>query len=244
MDLYYPVKSPVIGSPFGMRRHPISGRMRLHKGIDFHNRGPMLAAQNGVVRKVGYWGHKTRGYGHYLYIDHGDGFQTLYAHMARRTHYNKGDRVLALDPVGIIGSTGASTGPHAHFEVILNWKRVDPMPYLMKSKQKVRVTGRYDKQTKKAWQTFLAERGFYTGQIDGDIGPKSILGIQKSISRLRANYVYNIPEPELTPGKLCENTRKGVQLALSATPIDGQWGRITMTKLQNAINSGDYSGPK
>jgi hypothetical protein len=244
VDLKTPVASPVIRHPFGMRRHPLSGKMRLHKGIDYANRGPILAAGNGIVRKIGYYGHKRFGYGHYIYVKHGSGVQTLYAHMLRRSDLNVGDRVLALDPIGIIGSTGASTGPHLHFEVILNWKRVDPMPYLTNSKRKVKVTGRYDKQTKKAWQVFLAERGFYTGQIDAQIGPKSIRAIQRSISRLRADYVYNIPQPQLEDGVLCENTRKGVQLALNATPIDGHWGRITITKLQNALNSGDYNGPR
>jgi hypothetical protein len=163
--------------------------------------------------------------------------------MARRSHLNVGDRVLALDPIGTIGSTGASTGPHLHFETILNWKRVDPMPFLTKSKQKVRVTGRYDKQTKKAWQIFLAERGFYTGQIDAIIGPKSITAIQQSITSLISSYVYNVPQPFLKPGVLDENTRKGVQRSLRVED-DGIWGRITMSKLQNAINAGDYSGPK
>ncbi len=243
IDLHYPVESPVIGSPFGMRWHKIHKRYQLHKGIDFANTGPILAAYNGVVRKIGYWGHKTRGYGHYIYISHGGGLQTLYAHMAYRSPLKVGDRVMALQQVGTVGSTGASTGPHCHFETILNWKRVDPMPYLTKTKQKVRVTGRYDKQTKKAWQVFLTERGFYSGQIDGDIGPKSILGIQKSISSLRADYVYNVPQPVLKPGVLDENTRKGVQRALGVEP-DGDWGRITMTKLQNALNAGAYSGAK
>ena len=243
IELACPVNEPVIRHPFGMRRHPISGRVRLHRGIDYANRGPILAAANGIVRKIGYNGNPRSGYGHYIYINHGDGAQTLYAHMARRTHLNVGDRVMRLQAIGIIGSTGASTGPHLHFEYMQYLKRMDPMPLIMKSKQKVRVTGRYDKQTKKAWQVFLTERGFYSGQIDGDIGPLSIAAIQKSISRLRANYVYNVPMPQLTPGKLCENTRKGIQLALRVDD-DGDWGRITMTALQNAINAGDYNGPR
>jgi len=243
ITLQVPVTSPVVRHPFGMRWHTILKRNRLHKGIDYANLGTIMAAGNGKVRKIGYWGHKTRGYGHYIYIDHGGGLQTLYAHMARRSHLNVGDRVLALDPIGTIGSTGASTGPHLHFETIVNWKRVDPMPFLTTTKQKVRVTGRYDKQTKKAWQVFLTEHGFYTGQIDGLIGHKSIVAIQQSITSLISSYVYNVPQPILKPGVLDENTRKGVQRSLRVEP-DADWGRITMTALQNAINAGDYSGRK
>jgi len=90
---------------------------------------------------------------------------------------------------------------------------------------------------------FLTERGFYSGQIDGLIGHKSIVAIQQSITSLISSYVYNVPQPVLKPGVLDENTRKGVQRALRVEP-DADWGRITMTKLQNALNAGAYSGAK
>ena len=155
IDLHYPVESPVIGSPFGMRWHKIHKRYQLHKGIDFANTGPIHAAYNGVVRKIGYWGHKTRGYGHYIYISHGGGLQTLYAHMAYRSPLKVGDRVMALQQVGTVGSTGASTGPHCHFETILNWKRVDPMPYLTKTKRRSALRAGMTSRRRRPGKCFL-----------------------------------------------------------------------------------------
>ena len=234
-----PVSNPRISSPFGYRTHPITGRRgKLHKGIDYANRGHIYAAANGIVRKIGYNGNRRSGYGHYIYLNHGDGLQTLYAHMEDRTHLEVGDRVKQGDSLGIIGSTGASTGPHLHFEVIESWRRVDPMPYLAGETPFVKVTGRYDHQTKIAWQRFLARRGFYKDLIDGIVGPATIHAIQKSLQDMSS---HNRPFPN---GKLDRFTKVALQRRIGALPYDGIWGRITMTKLQNALNAGGYDGPR
>ena len=239
MKLRCPVNNPRISSPFGYRTHPITGRRgKLHRGIDYANTGTIYAAGNAIVRKVGYNGNKRSGYGHYIYLNHGDGLQTLYAHMEAASRYKVGDRVKAGDPIGIIGSTGASTGRHLHFEVIESWRRVDPAPYLNGGRTFVKVTGRYDHQTKIGWQRFLARRGWYKGLIDGIVGPVTIHAIQESLQDLSKN---NRPFPN---GKLDRFTKKAVQRRIAAQPIDGIWGRITMTALQNRLNDGGYDGPR
>ncbi|MDO5556967.1 MAG: M23 family metallopeptidase [Clostridia bacterium] len=119
-----------VSSPFGMRMHPISGKYKMHKGIDIAGTGKgakLLAAAGGTVsfvRKV-----DQGGYGIYLKIDHGGGIETLYGH-ASKILVNKGDKVSAGQTVAIIGTTGSSTGIHLHFEVQKNGNPVDPMNYL------------------------------------------------------------------------------------------------------------------
>lgn len=239
MNLACPVMNPRISSPFGYRVHPITGqRGKLHKGIDYANTGYIHAAANGIVRKVGYNPNKTSGYGHYIYVNHGSGLQTLYAHMERPSTYKVGDRVQKGDEIGIIGNTGSSTGRHLHFETILNWQRVDPKPYLNVETLVVKVTGRYDRQTKMGWQKFLARKALYTGLIDGKVGPMTITAIQLSLQDMATN------QKPFVNGRLDHFTKTALQLRLGARPFDGIWGRLTMTKLQNALNVGTYDGPR
>jgi murein DD-endopeptidase MepM/ murein hydrolase activator NlpD len=112
------------GSRFGYRTHPISGVRRLHAGTDIPapTGTPILAADAGRVIKA----TALRGYGLTVVLDHGDGVVTLYAH-ASRIDVEKGDKVEAGDQIAIVGTTGASTGPHLHFEVRVNGKPTDPM---------------------------------------------------------------------------------------------------------------------
>lgn len=116
-----------IGSPFGPRRHPIYGTARLHAGADFAapSGTPVIAAAAGVVVVAGVRG----GYGNAVVIDHGHGIATLYAHQSVLVT-RVGDTVAAGQIVGLVGSTGASTGPHLHFEVRLYGTPVDPIDYL------------------------------------------------------------------------------------------------------------------
>ncbi len=115
-----------ISSNFGMRRHPIDGYRKMHKGVDFRAaRGtPIVAAGNGVVEYLG----RRGGYGKYIRIRHTGTYKTAYAHMSRYAKdLRSGMSVKQGDVIGYVGSTGRSTGPHLHFEVLENGKRINPM---------------------------------------------------------------------------------------------------------------------
>lgn len=115
-------------SLYGMRVHPITGAYNLHTGIDV-SAGigtSFVAAANGVVTKATY----NTAYGNMVIIDHGGGVQTLYAH-GSEIMVQVGDEVKTGDEVLKVGSTGYSTGPHAHFEIRINGKPVDPLTYLL-----------------------------------------------------------------------------------------------------------------
>lgn len=121
-----PVDGARMTSTFGMRRHPILGYNRMHQGIDFGagSGTPVVAAGDGVVVEARRWG----GYGNWLRIRHNNGWETGYAHLSR---YGKGikagQRVSQGQVVAYVGTTGASTGPHLHYEVWLNGKRTNPV---------------------------------------------------------------------------------------------------------------------
>lgn len=120
-----PVDGARMTSSFGMRRHPILGFNRMHQGIDFGagSGTPVVAAGDGVVVEARRWG----GYGNWLRIRHTNGWETGYAHLSR---YGKGvragQRVKQGQVVAYVGSTGASTGPHLHYEIWSGGKRVNP----------------------------------------------------------------------------------------------------------------------
>ncbi len=121
-----PINGARLSSSFGRRRHPISGYSRLHKGTDFAARSgtPIFAAGNGIVERASRYG----GYGKYARIQHANGYETAYAHMSRYgPGIKKGRRVRQGDIIGYVGSTGASTGPHLHYEVLINGKHVNAM---------------------------------------------------------------------------------------------------------------------
>ncbi len=114
-------------SLYGMRVHPITGAYKLHTGIDIS--APLgtnfVAAANGVVSKATY---NNTAYGNMVIIDHGGGVQTLYAH-GNSILVQVGDEVKAGTPILEVGSTGYSTGPHAHFEIRINGQTVNPLDY-------------------------------------------------------------------------------------------------------------------
>lgn len=118
----------MITSKFGMRTHPVTGVYKLHTGVDISGSGingkPVLAANSGKVLKAGYNG----GYGNYVVIDHGGGCSTLYGH-ASRLNVRVGQRVSRGDVIMYVGSSGYSTGPHLHFEVIKNGEYTNPLSY-------------------------------------------------------------------------------------------------------------------
>jgi biotin carboxyl carrier protein len=115
-------------SGFGWRLHPIHKIMKMHAGIDFSSpQGTQIQAtgQGRVVKAE--WGG---GYGNHVVIDHGYGFETLYGHMSKIL-VKEGDRVHKGQKIGLVGSTGASTAPHCHYEVHLKGVPVNPISYCM-----------------------------------------------------------------------------------------------------------------
>lgn len=130
-----------ITSEYGMRVHPITGAYKLHTGVDIG--APMgasfVAAANGIVSKATY----NPAYGKMVIIDHGGGVQTLYAH-GSEIIAQVGQTVVAGDEVLKVGSTGYSTGPHAHFEIRINGQTVNPLEFLVKINSKQENTNETD----------------------------------------------------------------------------------------------------
>lgn len=121
-----PVDGARLTSGFGKRRHPILGYARAHQGVDFGagTGTPVLAAGDGVVVRAGRWG----GYGNWLQIRHAGGWETGYAHLSRYAKgLRPGQRVRQGQVVAYVGSTGMSTGPHLHYEVWQQGRRVNPV---------------------------------------------------------------------------------------------------------------------
>ena len=114
-------------SGFGYRIHPIYKTSKMHTGIDFAapTGTPIYSTGNGVVSQTEFNG---RGYGNNVVINHGYGYQTLYGHMTKFV-VRPGQKVQRGDLIGYVGSTGSSTGPHCHYEVIKSGQKIDPINY-------------------------------------------------------------------------------------------------------------------
>lgn len=124
--LRQPVPNGKFRSPFGYRRHPILGYRKMHWGVDWAApRGtPIIAAGNGIVESAGW----ESGYGKQTVIRHANGYVTSYSHQSKIPEAIKpGARVRQGQIIGFVGSTGLSTGPHLHYEVVVNGTKVDPM---------------------------------------------------------------------------------------------------------------------
>ncbi len=120
-----PINGARISSGFGMRRHPILGYSKMHKGVDFaaSTGTPILAAGNGVITYIGVKG----GYGNYVQIKHNNDYSTAYGHASRLSKkFKNGSKVKQGDVVAYVGSTGRSTGPHLHFELLYKETQVNP----------------------------------------------------------------------------------------------------------------------
>lgn len=122
-----PINGGVLSSKFGKRKAPKPGASTYHKGVDWaiSTGTPVYASCGGTVAKAG-WGS---GYGYVVYIDHEDGKQTRYGHCSK-VLVSKGDKVKQGDKIALSGNTGVSTGPHLHFEILVNGKQVDPYNYI------------------------------------------------------------------------------------------------------------------
>ncbi|MDC0943838.1 M23 family metallopeptidase, partial [Candidatus Pelagibacter sp.] len=119
-----PINGARLSSSFGMRKHPIDGFNKMHRGTDFAAPmgTPIMASGNGIIQKAGWCG----GGGNCVKIRHNSTYETVYAHMSKFARGIKsGVRVKQGQTIGYVGSTGKSTGPHLHYEVIVNGKKIN-----------------------------------------------------------------------------------------------------------------------
>ncbi|MCZ8317185.1 M23 family metallopeptidase [Phreatobacter sp.] len=124
------IRKPIAGgqmrSGFGMRRHPVMGYFKMHSGVDWSDRigTPIVAAGNGVIAKASWSG----GYGRRVEIEHPNGYTSTYSHLSGFARgITEGARVRQGQVIGYLGNSGLSTGPHLHYEVMVNGRFVDPM---------------------------------------------------------------------------------------------------------------------
>ncbi|UCB54301.1 MAG: M23 family metallopeptidase [Thiotrichales bacterium] len=122
-----PISKGWISSFYGMRNDPFSGKLEMHKGMDFAGKkgSDVIAVASGVVT----WSGERYGYGNLVEINHGNGYVTRYGHNDQIL-VNIGDSVERGQTISKMGSTGRSTGPHVHFEVLLNDRQVDPIRFV------------------------------------------------------------------------------------------------------------------
>jgi len=122
-----PISGGRLSSKFGRRRAPTAGASTYHKGVDWATPvgTPVYASSGGTVVKAG-WGS---GYGYVVYINHPDGRQTRYAHLSK-VQVSVGQSVSQGDRIALSGNTGVSSGPHVHFEILINGSQVNPLDYL------------------------------------------------------------------------------------------------------------------
>ncbi len=143
-----PINGARLSSPFGMRKHPIDGFNKMHKGTDFAapTGTPIMASGSGVVKKAGWCG----GGGNCIVIKHNSTYQTIYAHMSKFAKGIRGGvRVKQGQTIGYVGSTGKSTGPHLHYEVLINGKRVNSQTLKLPSGKILKGEDRKIFETKK-----------------------------------------------------------------------------------------------
>jgi hypothetical protein len=189
---------------------------------------PLTAPADGVIVHKGNGGSG----GVTLIIKHANDLFTVYYHLQKPSHLGKGARVIEGDLIAFSGNTGASTGPHLHFEVRTPSRRwggtVDPVPFLQGAPSvapaPLKVDGKLGRNTWKAFQIALKNAGFYTGVPDGRPGIMTYRAVQAWAGAT-------------VDGRLGPETRRKVQERLGVKP-DGVWGRITVSELQRQLNQG------
>ena len=216
-------------SPYGWRTHPITGRRTFHHGVDvaLPVGTTLVAPADGVVA------HKGSGSsgGYTLIVKHADNVFTVYYHLQKPSHLLVGSRFEQGEVIAHSGNTGASTGPHLHWEVRKSRRwgdTVDPVPFLQGSPSvtppPLKVDGRLGRNTWKAWQTALKNQGFYKGMPDGRPGVMTYRAVQAWAGVKQ-------------DGRLGPITRKAVQEKLGVKQ-DGVWGKLTISELQRSLNMG------
>jgi murein DD-endopeptidase MepM/ murein hydrolase activator NlpD len=123
-----PVQGGYISSRFGYRSDPFTHRRAFHRGVDFRvmQGTPIMAPASGIVVQA----NRMRGFGRVIKLDHGDGIETVYAHL-NKIKVIRGQRVVRGDVIGEVGSSGRSTSSHLHYEVRRHDKAVDPLDYII-----------------------------------------------------------------------------------------------------------------
>ncbi len=143
-----PINGARLSSPFGMRKHPIDGFTKMHRGTDFAapTGTPIMASGSGTIKKAGWCG----GGGNCVVIRHNSTYQTVYAHMSKFAKgIKRGIKVKQGQTIGYVGSTGKSTGPHLHYEVIVNGKKVNSQKLKLPSGKILKGEQRKKFETKK-----------------------------------------------------------------------------------------------
>ena len=143
-----PINGARLSSSFGMRKHPIDGFNKMHRGTDFAAPmgTPIMASGDGIIKKAGWCG----GGGNCVVIKHNSTYQTVYAHMSKfAKSIRKGVRVKQGQIIGYVGSTGKSTGPHLHYEVIVNGKKINSQTLKLPSGKVLKGEERKIFETKK-----------------------------------------------------------------------------------------------
>ncbi|MET3590358.1 murein DD-endopeptidase MepM/ murein hydrolase activator NlpD [Bartonella silvatica] len=156
-----PTPNGVFGSPFGPRKHPILGYVRMHTGVDWvaPKGSPIIAVGDGIVTRVGV----TGGYGNHTEIKHSNGYISSYSHQSRYAPGIKpGVKVRQGQIIGYVGSTGMATGPHCHFEIIVNGVKVDPMRIRIPDSKAL---------TNQDLQAFLKEKNNIDSLLESPITP-------------------------------------------------------------------------
>jgi murein DD-endopeptidase MepM/ murein hydrolase activator NlpD len=123
-----PLRGGFLSSRFGRRMDPFTGRITTHKGIDYFARTgtPVMSSADGVITMA----KKNGNMGLTIEVNHGNGFKTRYAHLAK-IHVRRGQRIKRGEILGAVGNTGRSTGPHLHYEVIFQKQNRDPLNYII-----------------------------------------------------------------------------------------------------------------
>ncbi|HHH43679.1 MAG TPA: M23 family metallopeptidase [Gammaproteobacteria bacterium] len=126
-----PVASGWLSSYYGKRADPFTGHQAMHKGVDFAGKSgsDVLATAEGVVT----WAGKRYGYGRLVEINHGNGYATRYGH-CQKILVQVGEKVMPGQKIALMGSSGRSTGPHVHYEVLKNGRQIDPTRYVRASR--------------------------------------------------------------------------------------------------------------
>lgn len=148
----WPISNQGIGSNYGWRTHPILKRQEFHTGIDLASKEgtPIYAPANAIVEFSGY---NSNGYGYMVILIHNFGFKTVYAHMMRKDVVAPGNFVKKGDLIGYTGNTGASTGPHLHYEVRFVNKTLDPSFFLKLNK--ANMDKLFTQERRVPWQSLV-----------------------------------------------------------------------------------------